>query len=168
MSIGLWKRRKKNGNWAHFTEASVEEPFNGKSLFVFLGDAKKVQLFFSREAFRKGEPESSEVLYLRGGCWIWNVAQGKSKLMPLAALWDSSTVHGSTRKKKTHLLWHKTFLPMILKHHRGEPPSARTHLGQSQARGEAGRTRYREKTLPNVTQSCFHVWMKSQKLKERV
>lgn len=60
------EKKEKNGNWAHFTEASVEEPFNGKSLFVFLGDAKKVQLFFSREAFRKGEPESSEVLYLRG------------------------------------------------------------------------------------------------------
>lgn len=34
-------------------------------LFVFLGDAKKVQLFFSQESSRKEEPESSEVLYLR-------------------------------------------------------------------------------------------------------
>lgn len=64
----LEKKKEENGNWAHFTEASLEEPFNGKSLFVFLGDAKKVQVFFSREAFRKEEPESSEVLYLRGGC----------------------------------------------------------------------------------------------------
>lgn len=170
MSIGLWKRRRKEGKkwklgsfyWSKFRGAIQWQV----ALCVFRWCKESPTLFLPRGVPQGRARKLWSVVSKRG---MLNLKCGTREKQINASgctlrQQHCPRKHSGKKKNIFFAIWHKTFLPMILKNHRGEPPSARTHMGQSQAWGEAGETHQREKTLPNVTQSVVTCGLKNQKI----
>lgn len=164
MSIGLWKRRRKKWKLGSFYWSKFRGAIQWQvALCAFRWCKESPTLFLPR-----GVPQG------RAGK-LWSVVSKMGMLNLKCGTREKQINASGCTLRQQHCprkhsgkkyiffaVWHETFLPMILKHHRGEPPSARTHTGQSQAWGETGQTHYREKTLLNVTQSVFTCGLKAK------